>query len=93
MGKGSTKSWSGSPLVPTAIDVYFPQQNHEGSVTLLTDTSGNVLERYRYDAFGAPTIYTPTWTARSATIYDNRFLFTGQRVCRHVSFHLQQRSI
>ena len=36
---------------------YYPQQNHEGSVTLLTDGSGNVLERYRYDAFGAPTIY------------------------------------
>jgi RHS repeat-associated protein len=57
---------------------YFPQQNHEGSVTLLTDPSGVVLERYRYDAFGAPTIYTPTWTTRSATIYDNRFLFTGR---------------
>ncbi|HMJ20728.1 MAG TPA: RHS repeat-associated core domain-containing protein [Terriglobales bacterium] len=57
---------------------YFPQQNHEGSVTLLTDPSGVVLERYRYDAFGAPSIYTPTWTTRSATIYDNRFLFTGR---------------
>ena len=59
--------------------VYFPQQNHEGSVTLLTDPSGIVLERYRYDAFGAPTIYAPLWTpVRSATIYDNRFLFTGR---------------
>ena len=58
--------------------VYFLQQNHEGSVTLLTDTAGNVIERYRYDAFGAPTIYSPTWTTRSATIYDNRFLFTGR---------------
>jgi len=29
----------------------FPQQNHEGSVTLLIDPSGVVLERYRYDAF------------------------------------------
>jgi RHS repeat-associated protein len=57
---------------------YFPQQDHEDSVTLLTDSSGNVIERYRYDAFGAPIIYTPTWTTRSATIYDNRFLFTGR---------------
>ena len=57
---------------------YFPQQNHEGSVNLLTDTSGNAIERYRYDAFGAPTIYTGGWGARSATIYDNRFLFTGR---------------
>jgi RHS repeat-associated protein len=58
--------------------VYFPQENHEGSVTLLTDTGGAVLERYRYDAFGAPTIYTPTWATRSATLYDNRFLFTSR---------------
>jgi RHS repeat-associated protein len=65
---GSDGNWYG----------YYPQQNHEGSVTLLTDTSGNVIERYRYDAFGAPTIYTSTWATRSATIYDNRFLFTGR---------------
>jgi RHS repeat-associated protein len=56
----------------------FCQQDHEGSVTHLTDAAGNVMERYRYDAFGAPTIYAPNWTVRSATIYDNRFLFTGR---------------
>ncbi len=57
---------------------YYLHQNHEGSVTLLTDTSGNVLERYRYDVFNAPTIYAPNWISRSATLYDNRFLFTGR---------------
>jgi RHS repeat-associated protein len=57
---------------------YYPQQDHEGSVTHLTDASGAIIERYRYDAFGAPTIYAPNWSGRSATIYDNRFLFTGR---------------
>jgi RHS repeat-associated protein len=57
---------------------YFLQQNHEGSVNQLTDTSGGIIERYRYDAFGAPTVYTGTWGPRSNTIYDNRFLFTGR---------------
>ncbi len=57
---------------------YYPQQNHEGSVILLTEASGYVIERYRYDAFGAPTIYDGNWNGRSATIYDNRFLFTGR---------------
>jgi RHS repeat-associated protein len=28
--------------------------------------------------FGAPTIYAPNWISRSATLYDNRFLFTGR---------------
>jgi RHS repeat-associated protein len=58
--------------------VYYPQQNHEGSINLLTDGGGNVIERYRYDAFGAPTVYTDTYGARTNTIYDNRFLFTGR---------------
>src|SRR5438094_4778273 len=78
MEKRSTRSWSVWPLVPTAVGGRISQQNLEGSVTLLTDTSGNAIERYRYDAFGAPTIYTSTWGVRSSTIYDNRFLFTGR---------------
>jgi RHS repeat-associated protein len=57
---------------------YFFQQDHEGSVTHLTDASGVVIEKYRYDAFGLPTIYSPGGTVRSTTIYDNRFLFTGR---------------
>ena len=57
---------------------YYPQQNHEGSVNALTDTSGDLIERYRYDAFGAPTIYTAAWGVRANTIYDNRFLFSGR---------------
>ena len=60
--------------------MYFPQQNHEGSVTLLSDSGGNVIERYRYDAFGAPTFYDGAGNLRNPnnTIYDNRFLFTGR---------------
>jgi len=57
---------------------YYLQQNHEGSVTLLIDSAGSAIEKYRYDAFGAPTIYDGNWNGRSATIYDNRFLFTGR---------------
>jgi RHS repeat-associated protein len=56
---------------------YF-QQDHEGSVTHLTDWTGAIIERYRYDAFGAPTIYAPNWTVRTSTSYGNRFLFTGR---------------
>jgi RHS repeat-associated protein len=57
---------------------YFVQQNHEGTVTHLTDSAGNVIEKYRYDAFGAPTIYAPDWSGRANTAFDNRFLFTGR---------------
>jgi RHS repeat-associated protein len=57
---------------------YFFQQDREGSVTHLTDPSGNVIEKYRYDAFGAPTFYNGSGTQISSTAYNNRFLFTGR---------------
>ena len=57
---------------------YYFQQDHEGSVTHLTDWTGAIIERYRYDAFGAPAIYAPNWTVRTGSSYGNRFLFTGR---------------
>src|SRR5206468_1530803 len=57
---------------------YFQQQDHEGSVTHLTDSSGAIIERYRYDTFGAPSIYAPNWSVRNTSSYNNRFLFTGR---------------
>jgi len=38
-------------------NTYYYQQDVLGNVTALTDSSGNIVERYEYDAFGAPTIY------------------------------------
>jgi RHS repeat-associated protein len=65
------------PAVNSGQSFYF-QQDHEGSTTHLTNGSGQVIERYRYDAFGIPTIYAPNWTVRTASSYNNRFLFTGR---------------
>ena len=60
---------------------FYYQQDHEGSVTHLTNWNnynGQIIERYRYDAFGAPTIYAPNWTVRNVSCCNNRFLFTGR---------------
>jgi uncharacterized protein RhaS with RHS repeats len=35
---------------------FYCQQDHEGSVTQLTNAAGTIIESYRYDAFGAPVI-------------------------------------
>ena len=56
----------------------YYQNDHEGSVTHLTGTAGTVLEKYRYDAFGAPTIYDASGNVLTATAWNNRFLFTGR---------------
>jgi RHS repeat-associated protein len=51
---------------------YFYQQNRLGSVTHLTGFAGEVIESYRYDAYGQP---TTTYTGGS---FNNRFKFTGR---------------
>ena len=51
--------------------VLYYQDDHEGSVTHLTDASGAVIENYKYDAFGKPTI---NGSAIIASAYGNRFM-------------------
>jgi RHS repeat-associated protein len=62
-----------------ALTIYY-QQDHEGSVTQLTDSAGVVIESYRYDAFGAPTIRNASGTVITppASAFGNRFMFTGR---------------
>jgi RHS repeat-associated protein len=55
---------------------FFPDRN--GNINVVTDGVNGVLESYRYDAFGLPTIYGPTGTVLGATAISNRFLFTGR---------------
>jgi RHS repeat-associated protein len=67
------------PTLTQEPRTFYYQQDHEGSVTHLTDKNGNVIEKYRYDVFGAPTILDPDGvTVRTASIVSNRFLFTGR---------------
>jgi RHS repeat-associated protein len=57
---------------------YYYQDDHEGSVTHLTDGSGNVIESYRYDAFGAPAIFNLSGIPVPVSGFNNRFMFTGR---------------
>jgi RHS repeat-associated protein len=64
---------------------FYYQDDHEGSVTHLMMVVNNVptvVESYRYDAFGKPTMYNgPTQIPANviqASAYNNRFLFTGR---------------
>jgi RHS repeat-associated protein len=62
----------------TQLYTLYYQDDHEGSVTHLTDQSGNIVEWYRYDAFGAPTFFNAASQQIGGTNWDNRFLFTGR---------------
>jgi RHS repeat-associated protein len=49
-----------------------------GSTIALTGENGELLESYRYDAFGGVTVYGSSGSALPASPRGNRFLFTGR---------------
>ncbi len=57
----------------------FVHANHLYSVAALTDNSGSVVERYRYDAYGQRTVLAADGiTTRSSSSYGNQIGFTGR---------------
>jgi RHS repeat-associated protein len=57
----------------------YVQQDANGNVTALVDTSGNVQERYVYDPFGTFTVFDASWHARGGSLFGWRYLFQGLR--------------
>ena len=49
-----------------------------GSVKFLLDQNNVGVEKYTYDAFGAPTITDWAGNPRTESAYGNRFMFTGR---------------
>ena len=58
--------------------VYYYHQDHLNSTVAVTDENGNVVEQYRYDAYGQPSFYDPDGTPRTESALGLRFLFTGR---------------
>ena len=52
--------------------------NQQYSVTALTDSSGNVSERYAYTAYGQPTFLNASGTAQTSSAANNRYTYTGR---------------
>ena len=60
---------------------YFYVHDHLYSPAALVDSTGTVVERYEYDAYGNPTIWNADFTTeRDSSNYGNPYLFTGRRV-------------
>jgi|GEM_PF-2803274 len=59
---------------------YYYHTDQQHSTVALTDGSGAVVERYGYDAFGAPTVYDASGTPvpGNASAVDNAVLYTGR---------------
>ena len=58
-----------------------------GSTVALTGENGELLESYRYDAFGGVSVYDSSGSALPASPRGNRFLFTGREHLSSVSLY------
>jgi RHS repeat-associated protein len=65
------------PQKKSATSYYFCQ-NAIGSVVALTDVNGNIVETYKYEAFGKEQIYNPDGTTRSGSVISNAIRFQGR---------------
>ena len=57
----------------------YTLQDDNWNVTTLTDSNGDPVERYIYDAYGTPAVLTGTFGSRTASDYDWEYHFTGRR--------------
>jgi RHS repeat-associated protein len=58
-----------------------------GSTVALTDQLGAVVERYKYDVYGAVAIYDGAFAPRTSSALGNRFLFTGREWLAEVNLY------
>ena len=66
-------------IQPASRVFYLADANY--NVTAMVNTSGQVVERYVYDPYGAVTVCKPDWSGtQSPTLYNNSVLYTGQQL-------------
>ena len=72
----------------------YVQQDANWNVTALVDTSGNVVERYAYDPYGAVTVLNPDFSVRGSSSYAMPYLWQGERYDWAVNlYHTETRDV
>jgi RHS repeat-associated protein len=67
---------------------YFYHSNSLGSVSAMTDASGEVIERYRYNAYGETQVLAANGIdSLSASQIGNSYGFTGRRLDKETGFY------
>ena len=59
---------------------FYLHCNKQGSTTEVVDQDGGIVERYRYDAYGKPTVLDGAGNVLSGAVCGNFFLFTGREL-------------
>jgi RHS repeat-associated protein len=66
-------------LVKTLVDNMYYYQDELGSTSHIADSTGSLLEYYKYDLYGKPTYFDSTSQPLNSSTYGVKDLFTGQR--------------
>jgi RHS repeat-associated protein len=61
-------------------NTYYYHENSLGSISHVTDSSGNIVEKYDYDPFGQVTIRNSSDVIISNSNISNHFMFAGRRL-------------
>ncbi|HEX5154387.1 MAG TPA: RHS repeat-associated core domain-containing protein [Parafilimonas sp.] len=73
-------------------DTVYYHHDALGNVVKLTNKTGNIVEQYTYDVFGAPTIKNSNGNILAQTAYGNRFMFTGREYIKEIKlYHYRNR--
>ena len=73
--------------------VWYFHQDRIGNISAVTNSAGQVVEQYRYDAFGMPEFRggpvdgNPAGAFQTGTLINNRFLFTGREWVARYGFY------
>lgn len=61
-----------------STNTYYALKDHLGSVLAMTDASGNIVETYKYDAWGRTTVYGSSGGELTASAIGNRYCWQGR---------------
>ena len=68
-------------------DKYYCHANFLGTVTHVTNSTGSLVEEYRYDAYGKATIYDGQGREIAESAIGNPYMFTGRRYDRETGLY------
>lgn len=72
-------------IMPPATTYYH--YDALGSAVALTDANSNLLEKYTYDIYGAPTIKNSANVTVATSTVGNRFLFAGREYIQEIGLY------
>ena len=64
----------------TTARTYYAIKDHLGSVLAMVDTTGTVVEQYRFDAWGRTTVYDGVGQPLAQSALGNRYVWQGREI-------------